>query len=415
LVDRKFAGYLGQSSSISSASSVAQVCITWFVYYYTQSAIDVGIVAIVNSIATVVATLPAGSLVDRFNRGVLLVVSSSIAAAIFAFLAWFTRFAGFNLFILLPLAAAWSASMELLRSTNSSILPDLVAPSDLLKANGFNSSLTSTIGSVSSALAGGIIVVFGIIDGFLYGAAGYAASAVLSILTIYPFFRQYHGRSADGGKGARRVLADLKEGFRWLIHERGLWQLTLSAGLFNFFLVMALSYLVVYVAAGMHAGSLVYGIVVAMLAAGYVLGSLVSSFLRLLAQAGKFWILIYGMGTGLTLIIMGLYPDVLTAIICALTIGTCSGVCGNIWITSAQNIVPSEMRGRYFAVDGLFSSIGGPPAIAAGSIVISTLGVGPTFAIAGVLMFAFATLFLSMRSLWHLDGRSREIVRTSDL
>ncbi len=412
LANRRFVGYLVQGSSARSATNVAQVCLTWFVYACTSSAIDVGLVALANSLATLIVTLPVGSIVDRFNRGKLLIGSSAIATFSFAFIACFTHLAGFSLSMLICLASIWSASMELFRSTNNSVLPDLVASNDLSKANGISSSFFSSIGSISSAVAGSIIVIFGIIAGFSYSVIGYAIASIVSAITIYPFFRKKCEQGSDGEskprKGIGGALAELNDGFKWLIQQRGLWQLTISACIFNFFSGIALAYLVVYVAEGVHAGSLVYGIVVALMAAGSVLGSILAGYLRVLSRAGKLWVVVYGLGAGITILVMGVFPALLTAAICAFLLGTVGSFAGTIWLTSAQNLVPSTMRGRYFAIDGLFSIVGSPISIAVGSIVISNIGVNLTLIIMGGLMCVSAIPFILLRGLWRLDGHPRE-------
>jgi MFS family permease len=87
--------------------------------------------------------------------------------------------------------------------------------------------------------------------------------------------------------------------------------------------------------------------------------------------------------------------------------GLAIGFSANVWLTSAQNIVPAGMRGRYFAIDGVLSFVAGPPAIVAGAFLIQAIGVASEFILAGLLMLVSALVFGLMRNLWRLDGRTR--------
>jgi MFS family permease len=205
----------------------------------------------------------------------------------------------------------------------------------------------------------------------------------------------------------------MTEGFRWLAAQRGLLLLSLSATAFNFLFSLTFSFLVIYVMVGTHGTALLYGFVLASYAVGYGAGALLAGRFPLLRHAGKVWVLGYGLASGLLLVILALAPNPVVAIAANLGLGLFIGVSGTIWLTAAQHLVPSEMRGRYFAIDGVLSFIGGAPAIAAGGVLIAAFGILPVFEIAGVLMVLFAVLFAGFRSLWNLDGRPHQTVAPS--
>ena len=74
-------------------------------------------------------------------------------------------------------------------------------------------------------------------------------------------------------------------------------------------------------------------------------------------------------------------------------------------MTASQNLVPSDLRGRYFAVDGVLSFVSGPPAIAVGALLVSVLGSVETYFVAGGAMLVSALGFALLKPLWNLDGR----------
>ncbi|OLD89488.1 hypothetical protein AUG86_04715 [Euryarchaeota archaeon 13_1_20CM_4_64_14] len=408
LRNRKFFGFVGQDVAARASSSVANVCVAWLVFTSTHSAIDVGIVAIAESIATLAASLPAGTLVDRFSRRALLFISHTIQGLTFALLVVLLTLQGFHLNLLIAFVLAWSATAELYRSTSLSVLPELVDASDLVNANGIDRASTSIAAALSSAGAGGLIVLLGVSFGFVYSAAAYAFAAFLVAILVRP--RPHRGTEPDSETrtGLRGMAHDMRVGFRWLLGEKGLWELSLSATAFNFLFGATWAFLVVYVGSVVKGGAVVFGGILAAYAVGDVIGSLLVGTTRALSFAGKVWVILYGGVSGVLLLALGLFPTPIVAITSGLLMGVAVGFSANVWLSSVQNIAPAGMRGRYFAIDGVLSFVAGPPAIAVGALLAEGVGVAAAFEIAGITMLIFALVFGLMKSLWTLDGRSRD-------
>lgn len=401
---RSFLAYVAQDSLSSTATAVASVCVIWYVYASTGSAAQVGIVALAESLATVGASLPAGTWVDRYNRRHLLVAAHLTRAGLFGLLAAVTLLAGFQLTPLVAIVLAWGAFSELRRSTSHAVLPDVVEHGDLADANGVDQAMTSTIQAVSSALGGGIIATVGVLFGFAYAALAYgvAAGATAVLLSFRVEVRDSLIQRASRKEG---MLTSIHQGFRWLVGQRGLLQLSVSAMVFNFLFALAFTYLIVYVVRGLAASSVVFGGLLAVYAIGYVAGSLVMGRTRALQYAGRVWVLGYGGVGGGLLVLMGVAPNVVVALVASAVVGVALGFAVNAWLTSAQNLVPADLRGRYFAIDGVLSFVSGPPAIAVGAVMVTALGPIQTFLVAGIAMWASTLGFGLLRPLWSLDGR----------
>lgn len=403
---KQFYGLLGQSSSFSSAFNVAQVCLTWFVFSYTHSAVAVGFVAIVETLAVIVVSLPVGSMMDRANKGAMLVVSGAMGAAVFMAMILMNTFLPFNLYTILALVAVWGLSREIARSSNLASLPDLVDHSMLSGANGLYRAVNSSLGSVSNALAGGIIIAFGVSTGFGFSAGAYLVSVIFAIVFVLPFTGTRKATERETKENRSSMLAGLKEVLMWLVKRKGFFLLTVSATFFNFFMDMTFAFYVIYVAEGLSASSLVYGIILSVFALGDVTGSLIPGRIDLLKHTGKINVVFFGGLVGASILALGLFPTIPAAIIFSFTWGLAIGIGVNLWLTSAHNIVPQGMRGRYFAFDGVLSSIS-PVAIAVGAFVISFTGILGDFIIAGILLLASTAGFALMKSLWKLDGRAQ--------
>lgn len=405
-----FLGLLGQSATFISAFNVAQVCLTWYVFTFTRSAIAVGLVGIVESTVMLAVSLPIGTFVDRLNKGMLLAIAGISGFAVFAILSLNILFFSFDLILIMVLVAVWGASREITRSAALSALPEVVTSGTMARANGVYRALGSSTGSISNALAGGLIAALGVISGFLFSAGAYLASAVFAVIIIFPFLKKKGNQVTSGGSSKPSILKELKEGFNWLVSRRGFFLLTLSATFINFFIDMAFTYFVIYVAEGIDASSLIFGAILASFAAGDVIGSLLGGRLNLLRHSGKINVVLYGGVPGICILAMGIIPGAYTAISFIFIAGLSFGISVNLWLTTAHNIVPPNMRGRYFALDGVLSSLS-PIAIAAGAIAIEFLGILNDFILAGILILVFTLVFALMKSLWNLDGRGRNTVK----
>ena len=406
---RHFNDLLFQSSASYAASNIAQVSLTWYVFTVTKSALAVGIVAIVESLVFIIISLPVGVIVDRKNKGLLLFLSGTLSFLAMLGLSGISFFRIFDFYLVLGMAALWGLSREISRSSNFSSLPDLVSRSLQSKANGVFRAVNSSLGSVSNAVAGGIIVAFGVVASFSISTAAYALSAIVSIVFLFPFYRSRVPESVAKSESETRMFQELKEGFGWLICRKGFFLLTLSAAFFNFFIIMAFTFYVVYVARGLFDNSFIYGSILAVLAAGDVIGSLIPGRIDLLRHTGKVNVILFGGVIGLCLLLMGLYPKPYVALASSFFAGLSIGISENLWLTTAHNIVPADMRGKYFALDGVLTSLS-PASIAVGALLIINFGILWDFIVSGIMMLIFSVIFGLMKSFWELDGRAQSEV-----
>ncbi len=403
---RNFFSLLWQSSAFYTAAYIAQVSLTWYIFTITGSAVAVGIVAIVESVAVLIVSLPVGAIIDRKNKGFLLFISGFLGFIAMGALGGIAYYRLFNIYFILGLSALWGISREVSRSSSLSSLPDMVSRVLQSRANGVFRAVNSTLGSVANALAGGIIVLFGVVASFSISTVAYLVSAVISLLVLFPFYRSKANGTPKSQAREGNMLGELKEGFVWLTSRKGFFLLTLSATFFNFFMTMTFTYFVIYVARGLGANSLVYGSMLAALAAGDVIGSLIPGRIDLLRHTGRVNILLFGGLDGLCLLLMGLFPSPYLALALAFVAGLSIGVSVNLWLTAAHNLVPAEMRGRYFALDGVLTSLS-PASIAVGALLIADFGVLWDFMVSGFMMLIFTVVFGLMRSFWNLDGRPK--------
>jgi len=402
--NRNFRNYFGMNLSSRSATSVLGLVIVFYVFSVTASSIDVAIVGVTETLSAVILSLPAGVWVDRYNRIKLLVLSNAVRVLSVTILVLFSEFYGFSLIAVIVLLFSWNGASELYRSTSYSVLPDLVGNDRLASANGIIRTGTSLFSAVSNALGGTLILLVGASIALSYGSIGFLIAFLFSFMLLVSSNGTVKHNSQKR-EDRKNGFSEIREGFAWLLSQRGLFWLTMSALPFNFFFTISYYFLVVYVVSGMRSGALIFGAILAAYAVGYAIGSpLVGRTEWALKHAGRAWVIIYGAVKGVLLLLMGILPNPYLAIILCFVLGLSTGFAGNVWLTSAQNIVPVKLRGRYFAVDGLFSFIGGPPAVAVGGVLVLLIGIIPVYELSGIIMLIAALGFTLSKSLWRLDG-----------
>lgn len=385
-----------------SGSAIASVALLWLAYTTTGSALVVAAVGVATLAGSIGLSLPAGVWVDRYDRRRLMILSDLVRAAAMAGLAATIALAGFYLPAVLALTVVVSGASVVFQPAEQTLVPSLVAPDELADANALLRSSREVVALVGASVGGLLLVVLHGELSFAYNALTFVASAAL-VYAVRPL-----GAVAppEVARAARPAMGEeIAAGFRWLVRKApGLFELSLSALAMNFFYTLVTAFLVIYVATQLHLSAAGYGLFLAVGAAGSIGGSLLVARTRAVARVGRSWILGYGLATGATTVVLALTHDLPLALLFFAVGATTGSLAGNAWLTAAQSIVPTELQGRYFALDGLLSWIALPAAEIVGGLVIGRWGIATAFLVAGVGLVASGAVALLGRSLWRLRG-----------
>ncbi|HZY93181.1 MAG TPA: MFS transporter [Thermoplasmata archaeon] len=380
--------------------SIAQVCLVWLIFTATHSAIDIAYFGVVGTVAGVAFSLVGGTLVDRYDRRRLMILADFARAVATAGLLVVLLVSGFNLLAILLEEFVVSAFSVLFNPAEQSFLPALVTAESLPDANGLVRSSRNAAGFLGASAGGLLIVSVGSVPGVGALAAAFVASGLLISLIAR---RPSPGTDPTSSTAPRgHFLTDLREGFAWLYSSRGLFQLTILATFFNFFSTIFGTFLVFYSAELLHGNALVYASLLAASVAGSGIGALLVGRLRAVRYAGKAWVLPYGVASAGCVLLLTSFPSVFLAVPLNFLLGLCGGFAGTAWLTAAQLLVPSEMQGRYFGIDGLGSWVILPLGTILGGLLVATMGVGNTYLLAGAGWMLAGLLFLVPRALWRL-------------
>jgi MFS family permease len=383
-----FARYWSSRVLATLALHMQTVAVGWQLYTLTGSALDLGLVGLVQFVPTIVLTLVVGQVADRFDRRRVVVachVAQAGAAAVLALGSlggWLGREG------ILTMAALLGAARAFENPARAALLPELVPLARLPRAIASVTAAGQTARIVGPALGG-----------VLYGLG--AATVYLTVSALYVAGAVFIGLVETVARARPRdeiTAASLFSGVAFIVRRRLLLGL-LSLDLFAVLLGGATALLPIYARDILDTGPWGLGLLRAAPAVGALAMSVVLARRPIERNAGPVLFtsilvfaaatIVFGVSTSLPLSLAGLgvlgASDLLSMIIRQ---------------SLVQLRTPDGMRGRVGAVHSLFTGTSnqlgefesGLLAAAFGAVPAVLIGGVGTIAVAGLWMYRFPEL-----------------------
>ncbi|GAA2907489.1 MFS transporter [Nonomuraea rubra] len=351
----------------------------------TQDARLVSVVSAATFLPWLLLSLPAGVLVDRYDRVRLMWRAQAIQAVIVGVIAVLVAFDRIDVPVLAVLAFALGACTVVFSNAAQAVLPDLVAKPLLHQANGHQQAITTVGLQFAGPPVGGLLFAIGAALPFGLDAASFALSAVLLVSLARP------GAPREGGHPPMR--AAIADGLRWLAGHRLLRILAVLLGVNTFCWQLGNVSLVLLATQELHLDAPGYGLLLAGAAIGSLLGGLTGALV--VERLGTLPALLAALVTNVvTFAGIGLSPN-------AIVLGALLAVTGfvtTLWnivtVSLRQQIVPSGLLGR---VNSVYRMLGWglmPLGALAGGLVAHTFGVHAAYPVAGALRGIFLLVAL---------------------
>jgi MFS family permease len=336
----------------------------------------VAVVTAAGYLPWMVLSLPAGALVDRYDRATLMWRAQAVQAAVVAVVAVLVVFRIANIAVL-GLAGLLLGSAEVVFSNAAqAVLPALVPPDLLARANG-SQQVSLTVGETFLGPPAGSLL-FAVAAALPFGldAASFAGSAAL--LARLPRSRQ------DASRAKTPIRAQIAEGLRWLYRHRLLRVVAFLLGVFNFANQMGQAVLVLLATQTLHVGTRGYGLLLAVTAVGSVIGGLVSpAVTRRLGMLPS--LIIAGAVDAAVFVGLGLAPDPAVAALMLAAQGFTVTMWNVVTVSLRQQVVPAHLLGR---VNSVYRMLGWglmPVGALAGGFVAHAAGLRAPYLVAGLL------------------------------
>ena len=351
----------------------------------------VAVVTAATYLPWMVLSLPAGALVDRYDRATLMWRSQAVQAAVVAAVAILIVFRIADIAVLGVAGLLLGGAEVIFSNSAQSVLPALVPPELLPKANG-SQQISLTVGeSFLGPPAGSLLFAAAAALPFGLDALSFAGSAALlarlprtglSGTEVSGTEVSAIGISGTGQSPAIRT--QIAEGLHWLARHRLLRVIAVLLGVYNFANQMGQAVLVLLATQTLHLGTRGYGFLLAATAVGSVFGGLVAPGLT--RKLGMLPSLITGAAINAAVFVgIGLAPDPAVAAVMLAGQGFTVTMWNVVTVTLRQQIVPARLLGR---VNSVYRMLGWglmPAGALAGGFVAHAAGLRVPYVLAGII------------------------------
>jgi DHA3 family macrolide efflux protein-like MFS transporter len=390
---RFFTIWGGQALSIMG-SQLVQFALIWHLTVTTGSATVLATAALVGTLPGVVLGPLVGTLVDRWNRRLIMLLADSLIALVtigLAVLFAFDAVAIWHIYAVMFIRSLAGAFHGNAMTASTSLL---VPVEQLTRVQGLNQMLNGGLNVVTAPL-GALLLELLSIQAVLMIDVLTALTAILPLLFIQI---PQPGRSEYGQNATQAtVWQDFRAGFHYMLGRPGLLIIGLMTVGINFTIIPAFSLLPLLVRDHFGGGAIQLGWVESAMGIGIIGGG------ALLGAWGGFerrivTSLLGLMGLGAGTLVLGLAPAwALPLAVCgALLVGAMNSLTMGPFMAVIQSTVAPDMQARIFS---LMSSIGGgmaPLGLLIAGPVADRMGLHLWFNLGGVLcvLMGLAGLFI---------------------
>src|SRR5580704_6733438 len=322
---------------------ITTVAVPFQVYSLTRSALDVGLLGIVQAVPLVCGSLGGGAIADRFDRRRVLIVTQLGLASCSGLLA-LGAFIGHPPLLEIYAVVAVAALVGAIDApTRTAIIPNLVGVDRLAGALSLNIILFQTTLVAGPAIGGLVIANLGLPAAYAVDVVTF--SAALTAVTLLP----PQGRSSSERE---RPLAAIVRGLRFARGQPvilGGFAMDLAAMIFG----LPRAVFPVLAATTFHAGPEGLGLLYAAPGLGAVLAAAASGAVARSKRLGRI-IVVAIVAWGLVIIAFGFVQTLWIALLVLAVAGGADSISAVCRTTILQRIAPDELRGRlsslYFMV-----------------------------------------------------------------
>jgi len=316
-----------------------QLLTGWLALALTDSPLFVGVVGFLGGIPLLLASLPAGVVIDRVDRRLVLLLAQACVAlvtALVVLLLWRGWLVSWHLLVAVFLSGT---ALSFVFPTRNAMVADLVERDDLANAVALNAAGQNAPRVIGPALAGPLVGGIGIT----------ATVALCALLQLASLGICWQLPSRPPRRTTRSVLRSFTEGLTAIWRSDYLLALLAVAALPTMLVMPYVTLLPVFARHELGMGSGGLGLLMALGGLGGLCGSLVVAGWRGLGESPRM-LLASVIGFGLTVLAFAHAPAVWLAALFLFVAGFLSSVSMSVNMTLLQLSVDDEVRGRVLSV-----------------------------------------------------------------
>jgi predicted MFS family arabinose efflux permease len=273
-------------------------------------------------------------------------------------------------------------------NASQAILPEVVPPELLDRANGRKYSIDTTTNLFLGTPLGGVLFALAIWVPFGVDAVSFAVAALL-VLGL-------RGRFVPDDVPARRpttLRTEMGEGLRWLWRHRLLRALAVAVALVNIGFQMGQGIFVLYARQELGVDEHWFGVLLAVMGTGAIAGGLLAE--RIVARIGQVFALYSAIVIwALAILSYAVAPYVVVVTVMAGLLGFATTVWNVVSVGLRQSIVPHRLFGRVNSVFRWFALGAMPLGALLGGVLADVLGLRQAYAV-GAFVVALAIVAMA--------------------
>ncbi|GAA3758910.1 tetracycline efflux MFS transporter Tet(V) [Plantactinospora mayteni] len=373
------------------AAGVWMIAVVWQVIEMDGGPGQLSFVSAAMAAGMLASTLLGGVLADRIpQRRILLAVAGgrTVAVGLVSALALTDRL---HLWQLAAVGLLIGVGNGFHYPAYSALLPSILPPDDLMPANGIEGMLRPAIMQAAGPALASVLVATWSPGAALLVVTVLEVAGVAFLLALRPVPLR-HGQAAPAAHPIRSTLVDLRDGFAYMGRTPWLLATLLYASLLILLIMGPIEVLIPFVIkdqAGGGPGD--HALVMAAFGIGGAIGSLGMAAFRMPRRYLTIMNLLWGLSC-LPLAVVGVAGQVWLIALAVFVVGICFSAPMVIWGTLLQRRVPPHMLGRVSSLDFFVSLVFMPLSMAVAGPVSTGIGLGTTFALAGLLPAVLAVL-----------------------
>ncbi len=321
-------------------TSITGFALGIWVFQQTGSISNYATISLFAIIPTILLLPVAGAVVDRYDRRKVMLAGQCLALISVLFLATLLYFDALTIWAIYVGACMGSIAGAFINPAYLAATAQLVPKRYLGNANGLGQMVFSINGIMAPALGGALIVMIGVKRMILIDIVTLIISILILSLIRFPnlMFR----------KQEEPMIKEIIGGWKYIINRKSMVAMVVFFVVANFFMslynVLTTPYLLQFLNPE-HVG-LVVGIEGAGLLIGSIIMSIWGGFDR--RTDGMVGAVIL---TGLSIVMAGIYPSLVTAVIGLFGFGLALAIINTHWLAIIQTKVGLELQGRVVATN----------------------------------------------------------------
>ncbi|CUW26624.1 MFS transporter [Streptomyces sp. FBKL.4005] len=369
-------------------TQISQFVLPLLVLSATGSASTAGMIAALEQVPYVLLAIPAGALVERWNKQVVMAIGNFARAVLFGLLAGYLLGGGTDVLFIAVTVLSSGVVYTFFDQASGTVFPRILPAHELARASGWVEGTTAMTEVLGPALGGALI---GLGANTMEGA-GYAfgADAITYVIAgIGVLCLRTSLRPVAVQERHEPLWASIREGISYLLSHTELRRLALA----NFVNIAALGTVwlsfMTLMRTEFHIDSSRTGLLLSLGALSGVLGSFCSGTLH--RRLGAYGVMLFtGLGWSAGELIMALAPAPWAAVL---------GLALALWVAPPyfstlyahrMSIIPQPMHTRINSIYRLLAQAGLPLGLASGGALLESLGSRGFLALAAAVFLAAA-------------------------